>query len=144
MIEWAKDHEEFFKWLTIGSAVMFVVSIVVAGFVIVRLPEDYITRDEAPKSNLAVRILKNVVGWPLILAGLAMLVLPGQGMLIVLVGVMLADFPGKLRLQHWIITRKKILKTINWLRKKFSKPPLEEDEGGSGGRRGDRSDEKKE
>jgi hypothetical protein len=61
----------------------------------------------------------------LVVLGVAMLVLPGQGVLAILLGVMLGDFPGKLRLQQWILARPNVMKTLNWLRRKFKKPPLE-------------------
>jgi hypothetical protein len=38
---------------------------------------------------------------------------------------MLGDFPGKLKLQQWLLARPKVMKSLNWLRRKFSKPPLD-------------------
>ena len=72
-----------------------------------------------------LRVLKNVLALVLVVLGIAMLVLPGQGILAILLGVMLGDFPGKLRLQQWILARPKVMKSLNWVRKKFKKPPLE-------------------
>jgi hypothetical protein len=69
--------------------------------------------------------LKNVLALALVLLGVAMLVLPGQGVLAILLGVMLGDFPGKLRLQQWILARPKVMNSLNWVRSKFKKPPLE-------------------
>jgi hypothetical protein len=70
-------------------------------------------------------IIKNIVGFFLILAGMAMLVLPGQGLLSLLIGISISSFPGKRRLIRIIIRRKAILKTANWLRRKTDRPPLE-------------------
>ena len=53
-----------------------------------------------------------------------MLVLPGQGILTILVGFTLLDFPGKFRLQRWIVTRRGVLESINWVRKKAGREPL--------------------
>jgi hypothetical protein len=69
--------------------------------------------------------MKNVLALVLIILGVAMLVLPGQGILAILLGVMLGDFPGKLKLQRWLLARPKVMKSLNWLRRKFSKPPLD-------------------
>ncbi len=69
--------------------------------------------------------MKNMLAVVLVVLGVAMLVLPGQGILAILLGVMLGDFPGKLRLQQWILARPNVMKTLNWLRRKFKKPPLE-------------------
>ena len=54
-----------------------------------------------------------------------MLVLPGQGLLTILLGVTLLDFPGKFRMQKWVISRKGVLDSINWIRAKAHKRPLE-------------------
>jgi uncharacterized membrane protein SpoIIM required for sporulation len=75
--------------------------------------------------RLPIRIFKNVLALALIVIGIVMLVLPGQGILAILLGVMLGDFPGKLRLQQWIVARPKVMNSLNWLRRKFRKPPLE-------------------
>lgn len=140
MLEWAEANKELFIWVTIASAVFFVASIVVVGVVLVRLPADHFAKGEGEerkkKGSVGLRIAKNVLGWLLIVSGLAMLVLPGQGMLVLLIGVMLADFPGKFKVQRWIVSRKKILKTANWLRAKFGREPLKVEKGNqaSGGR----------
>ena len=52
-----------------------------------------------------------------------MLVLPGQGILTILAGIMLLDFPGKHRLLRWIVAHPQVLRTLNWLRRR-GHPPL--------------------
>jgi hypothetical protein len=49
---------------------------------------------------------------------------PGQGILTILLGIMLLDFPGKRKLEHKIVSRPKVLSTINKLRHRFGKPAL--------------------
>ncbi len=66
-----------------------------------------------------------MVGIAFILAGLIMLLLPGQGILTIIVGMFLLNFPGKFRLVRNIIRNKTILATINKLRSKADKPPIE-------------------
>jgi len=56
---------------------------------------------------------------------LAMLVLPGQGLLTMFISLMLLDFPGKRRLEQSIVRRPIILRSINWLRERHHRPPLE-------------------
>ena len=70
--------------------------------------------------------LKNLVGLVLILLGLILSVpgLPGQGLLTVLAGVLLVDFPGKRSLLYKLVSRPLLLQSINRLRMKFSRPPL--------------------
>jgi hypothetical protein len=60
-----------------------------------------------------------------VVAGLVMLVVPGQGLLTLAVGLMLMDFPGKFRLERWLATRGPVWRSLNWLRKRARRPPLE-------------------
>ena len=68
--------------------------------------------------------LKRFIGYCLIIGGILMLVLPGQGLLTILVGLMLSDYPGKFKLEKRIIKTNLILKTINWYRNKSNIPPI--------------------
>ena len=69
-------------------------------------------------------MLKNLVGGILLLGGIAMLVLPGQGLLTMLIGVSLMDFPGKRTIERKLVSRPVILETINRVRQRFDRPPL--------------------
>ena len=68
--------------------------------------------------------IKNVVAIIFIIAGIAMLVLPGQGLLTMLLGILFLDFPGKHRIESRLIQHPQILKAINALREKAGKPPF--------------------
>jgi hypothetical protein len=65
-----------------------------------------------------------LIGCVLLLAGIAMLVLPGQGILTMLIGVSLMDIPGKRKLERRLIGRPAVLRTINKIRAKFGREPL--------------------
>ncbi len=71
-------------------------------------------------------IIKNIVGLVLVLIGIAMAVpgIPGPGLLTILFGIALLDFPGKRKLEYKLVSRPKVLGAINHLRQKFGKPPL--------------------
>jgi hypothetical protein len=58
-----------------------------------------------------------------------MLVLPGQGLLTIILGITLMNFPGKYRLERWLVSRGSTLKLINYLRRRRGKPALVLDEG---------------
>jgi hypothetical protein len=72
-----------------------------------------------------LQILKNILGALFVLAGVAMLVLPGQGILTILIGLSLTDFPGKRDLELKLIKKPSVYKAINWMRRKYKKPPLQ-------------------
>jgi hypothetical protein len=135
--------EEFTAWvqmfpaellvkLAIVSGIVFLGTLIAIPFILVRLPENYFDvrvprhwmRDHHPVLRIIGRILKNVVGVLFVLAGLSMLVLPGQGVLTILIGLSLVDFPGKQRLEARIIGQRSVFKAVNSLRARFGRPPF--------------------
>lgn len=102
-------------------------------WVLVRLPSDYFVRDkrvplDLPKRHPAIHItllvLKNTIGAILLLGGIAMLVLPGQGLLTMLLGISLIDFPGKFWLERKLIRRRAVHRSVNWIRRKGGREPI--------------------
>lgn len=118
--------------LTVLSVVFFVGSLIAIPFILVRLPTDFFdTRvprrwmeNHHPVLRLLGHIVKNVVGAIFLFAGFLMLFLPGQGILTMLIGVTMLDFPGKRRLEAKMIGQPAVLNTINSMRQKFGKLPL--------------------
>ena len=64
----------------------------------------------------------------LILAGIVMLVIPGQGLLTIFLGVFLMDFSGKYHLERRLIQQKQVRESINWIRLRANKPVIKMDE----------------
>jgi hypothetical protein len=114
-----------------ASVLMFVGSLVAVPLVIVRLPRGYLRQERKLPRNwprylmIPFLVLKNSLGVLFVLSGLAMLILPGQGLLTLFIGLLLLDFPGKRVLVRRILGYKRILRVINRLRERFGKPPLE-------------------
>jgi hypothetical protein len=54
-----------------------------------------------------------------------MLVLPGQGVLTILAGITLLNYPGKRRLELWLVRRPAIHRAIDWIRRRAGRAPLE-------------------
>ena len=74
--------------------------------------------------RLVVIVLKNILGLMLLVLGLLMLVLSGQGILTLLAGLVLLDFPGKFLLLRWLARKERVLRALNWIRKKGHKEPF--------------------
>ena len=74
--------------------------------------------------NLMINIVKIMVGLFLLICGLVMLILPGQGLLTMLMGLSLMPFPGKNKLEQTIIARKSVRYSLNWIRMKANKKPF--------------------
>ena len=132
-----QEHKEAIWWFAVFSGVIFVGSLLIVPWLIVRIPEDYFLPRSRPRLPFADRhpilrwtglIIKNLFGAMLVVAGLAMLLLPGQGLLTIAVGVLLMDFPGKHHLEGKIIRTRPVSRSVNWLRKKAKVRPLRFDE----------------
>jgi len=118
--------------LTALSLLFFVGTLIAIPFILVRLPPDYFDirvprpwmEDHHPMLRLAGHLVKNVVGAIFLFAGFLMLFLPGQGILTMLIGISMLDFPGKRRVEAKLIGQPTVLSAINAMRRKFEKPPL--------------------
>jgi hypothetical protein len=119
-------------WFAVSSVFMFVGTLIAIPIILMRLPADYFdTRiprpwmeNHHPVLRLLGHIVKNVVGAIFLFAGFLMLFLPGQGVLTMLIGLSLIEFPGKRRVEAKIVGQSTVLSTINAMRAKFDKPPL--------------------
>src|SRR5205823_1517866 len=119
---------------TLLFAVTLTITSAIALAILVRLPPDYCRTPRAQRGRDAGHgifrgvgtVLKNAFGVILILLGaiLSLPGLPGPGLLIVLAGVFLLDFPGKRKLLCKTLSRPSLLRSVNRLRKKFSRPPV--------------------
>lgn len=121
------------------SAGLFAVSIVLAAIIVLRWPPDQFKGPTPPpfleRRHPVVRtlglVLKNALGYVILVLGFVMALpgVPGQGFLLILIGVSLLNFPGKRRLERRLIRRPAIRRVVNALRQRFGQPPLEiEDE----------------
>ena len=69
--------------------------------------------------------LKNLLGLVLALVGILLMFLPGQGLLTLIIGLSIMNYPGKFALERWLVRRPRVLPALNWIRKRFDAPPFE-------------------
>lgn len=133
MVKWIRSHKTTIWWMSGASILIFIAALIVVPLLAARIPSDYFAhrrrqRKRAAHQHPVVRggllIGKNLLGYVLIAAGIIMLALPGPGVLTTLVGIMLLNFPGKYRLERWMVTRPPVLRSINKLRQRAGRPPL--------------------
>ncbi|MFW6092869.1 MAG: PGPGW domain-containing protein [Pseudomonadota bacterium] len=132
------EHWETILWWASGiSLAALLATLIGVPWVVARLPADYFTRRRRsvlrgsarrPFVPMVLGLLKNLLGGVLVLLGTIMLVTPGQGLLTLLAGLLLLNFPGKYRLERWLVLRPGVLRTLNWLRRRrrqapFRRPP---------------------
>jgi len=131
---WAEDHKEWLFALGGLSLLTLATSALVLPVIVTRMRADYFLPDRDHTRSLAHQhpvirgigiVLKNLFGTILFLAGILMLGLPGQGILTILIGLMLLDFPGKQKLELWMVRLPAVGKALNWMRKRGDRPPLE-------------------
>jgi hypothetical protein len=114
-------------------AIATAATILILIVILVALPVTYF-RDEAEREprrsggavNVAIRLARNALGVALIILGflLSLPLVPGQGVLTLLVGLILLDFPGKRRLERELAARPRVLETMNRVRTWLGRPPL--------------------
>ena len=114
--------------------ITFIGSLAVVSFIMVKIPADYFKPDNPrkimPNRHQAIRSLvilaRNLLGALLVLLGIVMSLpgVPGQGLLTILLGIMLLDFPGKRSLEYKLVSKPRVRDAINKLRHKFGKPEL--------------------
>lgn len=135
-LAWAKEaaaSNETLLWALGGlSVATLVVSAIVLPLVVVRIPANYYARpanqgrsDKPAFVRWGIAIVRNVLGVTLILAGIAMLALPGQGLLTILAGLACVSVPGKRRFEIRILRAPGVIHAVRWLREKAGVRPLE-------------------
>lgn len=133
MLEFFNENETFFYWSTLIGVVGLLISLIIVPWIVIKLPADYFYEEHRKKCpwghcppiiRSIILVLKNILGVILILSGFIMLFIPGQGLLTMVGGIILTDFPYKYKIMRRIIKNSKILKFINKLRKKAHQEPL--------------------
>ena len=134
---WSEAHRWVVWAVAAGSLGSLALSGVLVSLVLLALPADHYSRGRVapvPSANGGVLalfasgmllVVRNVVGWVFVLAGVAMLVLPGQGLLSILAGLVLIDFPGKRRFERRLLASHVVRDAMNWLRRRAGKPPFD-------------------
>ena len=133
LIDWLANNQQVLVWVGAGSAVIFIASLLSLPWLVAKIPEDYFVpkkrqptqwKAQQPMLRLLALIGKNLIGYGLILAGTLMLFLPGQGILTMVTGLLLIDYPGKFRIERRIVSTPAELNGLNWLRAKAKRPPM--------------------
>lgn len=132
ILEIINRYENIFWLMSLISVFTFIGTLIAVPVLMIRLPVDYlITEDKSNNRNrhpvlqFVILVFKNVVGLLLILVGIALLVLPGEGVITILIGLAMMSIPQKAATIKKFIHRKKILRKINWIRAKMNKPALQ-------------------
>lgn len=108
--------------LSVASLLMSAVGVLAVPWMVRRMPVDWFSREPA---NFRTRLstapvatmLRNGLGGALLMLGIALLFLPGQGVLTIVLGVVLTDLPLRDRGLRWVGQRPKLAATLQkWRR----------------------------
>ena len=134
----------FIYFLIVFSTAFSVGYFILIGYTVTRMDKRYFIRDRIKgekysddKVNnllpttpirkcvlLVVQIFKIPLGICLLVSGIVMLVLPGQGLITILIGLGLLPFPYKHKIEQNLLSRKSVRSSLNWLRIKANKEPF--------------------
>ena len=132
MAEWLAGNA---WWMIVASTLMLLCGIGVTFAIAVWMPADHFLRPRLqadlasrhPVLRILARVFRNVAGAALIVAGIIMAIpmVPGPGLLFILLGITLTDLPGKRAMTRYVISRPLVLRPVNALRAKWNRPPLQ-------------------
>lgn len=126
------QNNQIFLYISGLSTIFFLLSLLGLSWLISIIPHNYfvdkkrvsLIKMKNPLMWLPIVIIKNSIGLILILCGILMLILPGQGVLTIITGLIFLDYPGKFRFERSLVRNKLILNSMNWIRRKLDKPDL--------------------
>lgn len=135
--QWMHQFWDSLTWGRIIWGLTFTVITIIASYALIvlgmiKIPADYFSSSYRKKVNLNAHfsikwgalIIKNLVGFLLIIAGIIMIFTPGPGVPTILLGLIMMDIPGKRPLEAKLIQRPMVLSAVNDLRARYNKPPL--------------------
>ena len=135
IISWSSMNSDLLFLLGSISIFILIISVFMMVLIISFLPEDYfksenrslissIQNSQYPLLKLLVLFTKNFFGILLLMSGILMLVLPGQGILTIITGLVFMDYPGKYKFERKLLKQKGVINSINWIRSRLNKQPL--------------------
>jgi hypothetical protein len=136
VVEFYRKLAHFYGALPWSLKVGLVVGVTVlttagAMAVLVWLPPDHFNRARREDRRHVVlrwtlKILKNLLGLVVLPLGIVMALplVPGPGLVFILIGLSLLDFPGKRALERRLLGRPSVLRYINEVRARFGRGPL--------------------
>ncbi|WP_163336865.1 PGPGW domain-containing protein [Desulfopila sp. IMCC35008] len=112
------------------SLITFCISLLCIPWLVSQLPQNYFQNPKNKKETVVSKshisypiifLLRNLIGFVLFTAGIAMLFLPGQGIITMIIGIGVMSFPYKQYLIYRATRPATIQSTMDWIRKKTGK-----------------------
>lgn len=132
-IAWIAEHDFILALAGGGSLLLLLFVAAALPLIIVQLPTDYFSDPLGGSRLLRHRhrliawpllILKNLLAIPVLLSGIIFIFTPGQGILTIVAGLLLLDFPGKRQVEMRIVRKHRVFRAMNWIRRKAGRDPF--------------------
>lgn len=132
--DWLHWGDAWVAWVFGVSVFTLVISALLVPVLVRRMPADYFLEHRPitetiqarhPVGTVLIKVFKSFLGALLVVAGLIMLIMPGQGILTILVGLILMDFPGKKSIELRLIRLPPLWKAVQWIRHRAGRDDLQ-------------------
>ncbi|MEO0602102.1 MAG: hypothetical protein AAF211_11745 [Myxococcota bacterium] len=114
--------------LSVASGMGLVGAAIALPRILASLPEDWLLTPEARITHVGRWTLRVLVAAVLTVAGVAMLVLPGQGVLTLLAAGVVSPLRGKKRVVRWVMSFEVVHGAVTLLRRQRGQGPLLRDQ----------------
>lgn len=125
---WLTQHSEVVVAIVIFSVLITVASLLATPWYLAKLPSDYFVIEPSNKprslASVSISILRTLSGIAIVLLGLLMMLTPGPGLILLVLGLAICDFPGKHHLVIKLVSQPPVFTALNWMRSKTDKPPF--------------------
>lgn len=130
MWQFVRERPVLLAVLTLVTLLTITVSVIGLPRTLAKLPADYFVVDATTarirrRQHLPSTVRRQLLGLGLVVVGVVLLFLPGQGVLTIVAGLMVMDFPGKRRWLRWLATRDNVRPALQWARQRAGEPPFE-------------------
>ncbi len=134
LYDWLQTHGSWLRYASLISLITFAGTILAIPLLILAIPDDYFSNPgrhirhfiiKHPLIGIIVLTVKNIIGIVFLLVGFVLLFIPGQGLLTILIGLIMVDFPGKYKIERRLVEKPGVLQGINRIRTKFQRSPIE-------------------
>jgi len=130
LLDWTTNNAGLLGLISAVSITLLCLSVFFTPWLLAKLPANYFVANEAPNTGhplrrLLIKITRNCVGLVLLICGLLMLIVPGPGLVTLVVGLSVCDFQAKQQLLRKLVSQPQVSKALNWMRELRGKPPFE-------------------
>lgn len=127
LIPWLQEHHLAIAAVSGLSILLLGATVLATPWIVAQLPADYfrverLVRGPRGPLRLGLLVVRNTAGAAFMLLGILMMVTPGPGLVCLILGLSLCEFPGKHNLLRRLAGHPSVFATLNWLRRKSDKP----------------------